>query len=366
MKILKYKLRETILVAVVVAIALAASFANENFLTLNNLSNIFHTMSTPGIMAIGMTLIIATGNIDISIGALFYTICVISAKLCIAFNGEYGLLIMLVGIVVGTLIGFINGILVAKLRIPAIVVTLATMNAIRGITLVIIDGAIITGLTGKFVKIAAIKLGPLFISPFIWLILFGLAYIMLYHTTVGRKILAVGDNPVAAARVGISNERIYILVFTIAGFLAGIAGPLYTSKIGTINTVVGLGYEMKLIAAAVIGGTAFSGGTASLFGTFCGIAIVGFTENMLVMMQVPTYWQQTTTGAILLVAVVSSAFQFRLTIKASDSNKNNGNGIGNGNGIRNGVCNGIGNDNDNNNKDKDKIECTGKGVSESD
>ncbi len=336
MSMMKNKLREVILIAVIILIGLAATLANNNFLTEKNLSNILQEISTPGIMAIGMMLIIATGNIDLSIGSVFYAVCVISAKLCIAFQGEHGLLIMLIALVIGTMIGFLNGVLVAKLRIPAIVVTLATMNAIRGITLVIIDGAIITGLNGKFVNLAAIKFGPLFIGPLICLILFALTYIMLYRMTIGRKILAVGDNPMAAARIGISKEKIYVIVFAIIGLLAGIAGPLYTSKLGTINTVVGVGYEMKLIAAVVIGGTAFSGGRTSLLGTFCGIALVSVSENMLIMMRVPIYWQQMTTGAILLIAVVSSAFQLNRARRTAD------------------------NDNDN----KDKAESTEKGVSE--
>lgn len=308
MSIIKAKLREIILIAVIIVIGVIATCANKNFFTVNNISNIFNVASTIGIMSVGMTLIIATGNIDVSIGGQFFALCMISGNLCASFKGENGALIFLVSIAAGTVLGLINGVLIAKLRIPAIVVTLAMLSIIRGTVLLITDGGMVAGLAGRFIELSSMKVGPVYITPIIWVAVSLLAYVLLYRMRVGREILAVGGNAAAAERIGISSEKINIIVFMISGMLVGLSAPLYTSKVGTIQSVVGTGYEMKLIAAVVIGGTAFSGGVASLLGTFCGMMLLGVIDNMLVMLRVSAFWQEMTVGAILLIAVTSSAF----------------------------------------------------------
>jgi ribose/xylose/arabinose/galactoside ABC-type transport system permease subunit len=330
LRIFKTKLREMILILVIVLVGFVATLVNKNFLTVNNISNIFNIASPLGIMSLGATLIIASGNIDCSVGAQLYALCTLCGYLCKLYQGENVMLIILISMVGGILLGLINGVLVAYLRLPAIVVTLAMLSIIRGVVLLFTGGAIITGLEGRFVNMAMIKLGPVYITPIIWFFVVFITYILLYRMRIGREILAVGGNPMAAARIGINKKRIYIFVFTFAGLLAGIAAPMYTAKVGTIQAVVGHGYEMKLISAVVIGGTAFSGGVASLLGTFCGIALLFFIDNMLVLMHVPAYWQDLTVGAILLIAIVSSAFKGsdKINVEKNSEYVNLGNGGG--------------------------------------
>jgi ribose/xylose/arabinose/galactoside ABC-type transport system permease subunit len=239
---------------------------------------------------------------------LFYAACVVSGTLCKAWGGENILLIILAAVGVGLAIGAANGSLVSYLKMPSIVVTLAMMSIVRGIVLVITDGVMITNLIGPFTRIASTKFGPLYITPMIWLIASFAVFFLVHKVRFGREILAMGSNPAAAERIGIDRKRINIIVFMLASALTGLAGAFYTSKIGNIQAQLGVGYEMKVIAAVIIGGTSFKGGKISLLGTFCGVILMGFIDNMLVLMRVPIYWQAMTIGAVLLAAVVSSAF----------------------------------------------------------
>jgi len=305
---IKSRVREIVLVLAIIVIGFAATMVNGNFLSVQNFSNILNIASTMGIMAIGMTLIITTGNIDVSVGAQYYACSVVAGVLCSHWDGGNVPMIFLITIAVGLGIGFANGLLVTMLRMPAIVVTLAMMSIVRGVALVANEGTMISNLTGDFVHVANIKFGALYITPLIWIICSLAVFFIIYKVRIGREILALGGNPTAAERIGIDKRRLYIFVFSLAGALVGLASTFYVSKTGLVHAQLGVGYEMKVIAAVVIGGTAFSGGKISLAGTFCGVILLGVMDNMLTLMRVPLFWQSMTTGAVLLLAVVSSAF----------------------------------------------------------
>ena len=313
MYFIKSRTREFVLIIVIIVIGVVTTQINPNFLTTINIANILNIASTMGIMAVGMTLIITTGNIDVSIGSVFYAVCVTCSTLCTFWQGENTVAIVLISVAVGLGIGVANGLLVALINMPAIVVTLATMSIVRGVVLIATDGVMLSNFVGPFTKIAAVRVGPLPITPVIWIVISILFAILIYKIRFGREILALGGNPLAAERIGIDRRRLFIIVFAIAGALTGLAGAYYASKIGVIHAQAGAGYEMKIIAAVVIGGTSFKGGKISLLGTFCGVLLMGVMDNMLTLMQVPIYWQGVTTGALLLAAVVSSAFTTDVT-----------------------------------------------------
>ncbi|MBQ3575343.1 MAG: ABC transporter permease [Clostridia bacterium] len=343
-KLIKSKARELILIAAIIVIAVIICLfqvyglgAKASFVSSLNITNILYSNAVFGIMAMGMMMVITTGNIDVSIGAQYAIAGMVVALVAKATGGNYPLVAILAGMGTGLILGLVNGLIVAKLKIPAIVVTLGTMNIMRGTLNLITSGNWIDGLGGAFAKFANLrplkavfnllgKKGPamLFNLPlavYIWLIVMIFTYIFLYRTKFGRDILAVGGNKEAAKRMGLSSTKAYLLSFGYMGMLAGLAASIAASKIKIAQPSNGTGYEMKLIAACVIGGTEFSGGIASILGTFLGVLLLGVIENGLVLTKVPTYWQDLATGIIIILAVASGIFR---SLKGSGKKTKNG------------------------------------------
>jgi ribose/xylose/arabinose/galactoside ABC-type transport system permease subunit len=264
------KTREIILVAVIVSISVAVSFISEGFLNLRNLTNILNNNAIIGMMAIGMMIVIVTGNIDVSVGAQFAVCVMVTAAYVRVTDGTNPLVAFLISILTGILLGMLNAFFIAKFNIPAIIVSLGTLSIIRGALMLITNGAWISGLKGPFIKVANYRLGPATVSVYIWILVLAITYFMLYHTRIGRNILAVGGNKNAAERIGINRFSVFTFSFGYMGALSGVAAALYVSKLAIAQPTAGMGIEMKLIAAAVIGGTMFSGGVASILGTFLG------------------------------------------------------------------------------------------------
>ena len=329
-KILREKARELILIGVIIVIGIIVTFIMPAFFSQLNIINVLYSNAVFGIMAMGMMLIITTGNIDVSVGAQYAVSGMVVALVARATGGEQPLLAILAGMGTGMALGLMNGLIVAKLSIPAIVVTLGTLNIMRGTLNLITSGNWIDGLTGPFAKFANLRLlkpinglgvihaitggkglmvFALPLAVYIWILVMVVTYIFLYRTGVGRDILAVGGNKEAARRVGLSQTKAYLLAFGYMGMLAGLASAIAASKIKIAQPSNGTGYEMKLIAACVIGGTEFSGGVASILGTLLGVLLLGVIDNGLVLTKVPAYWQELATGIIIILAVGSSAFR---------------------------------------------------------
>lgn len=309
MMIIRRKIREIILIAVVVIIGFVITLFSDTFFTLNNISNLLNNNAVLGIMSVGMMVIITTGNIDLSVGPQFAVVGMVTAAYISATGGENIILTFIIAMLTGVALGFVNGFFVSKLMIPAIVVTLGTLNVFRGTLYVITNGNMIQNLSGPFTKLSIMKIGPLTIATYIWIFVMVLTYFLLYRTRIGRDVLAVGGNKTAAERLGINPSRIYFFAFGYMGLLAGLASALSVSKIKMAAPTSGAGYEMALIAATVIGGTAFAGGIASILGTYLGIVLLGMIYNGLVLTKVPVYWQDLLTGLIIIIAITSSAFK---------------------------------------------------------
>ena len=329
-RFLREKARELILIAVIIVIGIIITFITPAFFSQLNIVNILYSNAVFGIMAMGMMLIITTGNIDVSVGAQYAVSGMVVALVARATGGEHPLLAILAGMGTGMALGLMNGLIVAKLSIPAIVVTLGTLNIMRGTLNLITSGNWIDGLTGPFSKFANLRLLKpvnglgivqavsggkgltLFALPlavYIWILVMVITYIFLYRAGAGRDILAVGGNREAAKRMGLSQTKAYLLAFGYMGMLAGLASAIAASKIKIAQPSNGTGYEMKLIAACVIGGTEFSGGVASILGTLLGVLLLGVIDNGLVLTKVPAYWQELATGIIIILAVGSSIFR---------------------------------------------------------
>lgn len=308
-RLLKEKSRELILLATIVAIGLAVTLITPAFFTRINLVNVLYGNAVLGIMAMGMMMVIVTGNIDVSVGAQYAVCGMLVALFVRETEGKYVVASLLLGMACGALLGLLNGVLVAKLRIPAIVVTLSTLNIMRGILYLVSSGNWVDGLKGPFIRFANQRFLGVQTAVYIWLAILVLTYFLLYRTRLGRDVLAIGGNKTAARRLGLNETGAYLLAFGYMGLMAGLAAGIAASKLKIAQPSNGLGYEMKLIAACVIGGTAFSGGVASVLGTLLGVLLLGVIDNGLVLTKVPIYWQDLVTGVIIILAVASAVFR---------------------------------------------------------
>jgi ribose transport system permease protein len=307
--LIKYlKKREVSLLLTIIVLGAVITISAPEFLQPGNLLNILVTNSMYGIMAIGMTLVLVTGNIDISVGAQFAVIGVIAGTFA-KFAGNFGLAtpiaVFFIAILVGIAMGFINGFLVSKIRLPAVILTLGTLSIMRGILLIITKGSWVI-LPTWFTGIASQKLLGIHILIYLWLIVAILIVLLLRFTVLGRNILAMGGNPVAALRIGINRERIYWFVFAAFGAMVGIASTIYIAQLGSAQPAAGNGYEFTIVGATVIGGNNLLGGKASVIGTCLGVLLLGIVRNAMVLMHIPVYWQGLVTGLILVIAILLS------------------------------------------------------------
>lgn len=277
------------------------TIASPFFLSINNFLNIGLYGSIMGISAAGMTLVLLTGNIDVSVGAVMGLVGVGMATL-LQVNAALPLVI-LSGIAAATLCGFINGIFVTRMRINSLIVTLSTMAIFRGLAFVFCGGLSIIITSNGFRwfgrgYIANVPVSIWFMAAF-YLIF---AYI-LRNTKFGRRIYAVGGNAKASYLSGINVKNTKVWVFTISGLAAGIGGLLMAAQTGSGLPQAGTGIELDVIAAAVLGGTSLSGGKGKLVGTMLGVLIMATLSNGMVLMNVPSFYQQIAKGCVLLVAV---------------------------------------------------------------
>jgi ribose transport system permease protein len=301
---------QSLLALAVMVIAL--SVTSEQFLTVPNLRNILLQISVNLCLSIGMTLIILTGGIDLSGGAILGLAGAIAAGflkngLALKFLGVqlqftvFGAVVA--GIVVGLALGWFNGVAITRFKLPPFVATLGMLSIGRGLTMLWTNGFPITALGSTFGFIGA---GFLFGVPMaVWIsaVLVVLFYFISIHTTLGRHIYAVGGSERAAAFAGLNVDKIKIRVYAIGGALAGVAGLILTARLDAADPKAGLGYELDSIAAVVIGGTSLSGGRGSIFGTVLGCLIIGVLNNGLVLLEVSPFWQQVIKGFVILMAV---------------------------------------------------------------
>lgn len=306
--VIKDKKRELFLILILIIVSAVFYISNPNFLEFSNITSLFSNYAVYGIMAIGMMLVISTGNIDVSVGAQLATISMIVGAL--VKNGIITNVFtsIIISIALGLVLGLINGFLVAKMKLPAIIVTLGTLNIMRGMLLLLLGSSWISGLPSWFTAIArSIPLNLGFkVTAYVWVLMYILAYLIMYHTVMGRRVLAVGADPEAANRIGFRPSTSYIFAFAFMGAMSGLGALFYTANIGMAQPVAGMGYEMTLIAAVVIGGTSFSGGRISILGTFVGAMLLGVIENGMVIANVPIYWQEFVKGVVIIVAIISS------------------------------------------------------------
>ena len=306
----KYGQKYGILLALIL-VCVILTFANEYFLTTRNILNVLRQTSINGILAIGMTFVILTRGIDLSVGSVVALAGIVSASMATtsqaaAFMGAPypAVIAFAVGIGVGLLAGWINGIVVARFNVPAFVTTLGMLSAARGLTLLYADGQPVPALTAGYRFIGRDDLFGIPMPIVIFALVFCISYWVLSSTRFGRRVYAVGGNPHAARVSGINVRRVMILVYVISGGLAGIAGMILAARTGSALTQAGIAYELDAIAAVVIGGTSLLGGVGRVSGTLIGALLIAVVNNGLDLMGVESYYQQVIKGALIVAAVM--------------------------------------------------------------
>ncbi|WP_197260658.1 ABC transporter permease [Brevibacillus laterosporus] len=278
------------------------SIVSSDFLTVSNIFNVLRQVSINALIAFGMTFVILTGGIDLSVGSTLALSSALSAGM-MASGGDPFLAIV-VGLLAGLVMGAFNGILVAKGNVAPFIATLATMTVFRGLTLVYTEGKPITGLPNSFGMVGK----SFFLQipmPVIWMLLSFIAlYFILKHTTFGRHVYALGSNEEATRLSGVSTTKVKIWVYSISGLFASLAGIILTSRLNSAQPTAGTSYELDAIAAVVLGGTSLSGGKGWIVGTLIGAMIIGVLNNGLNLLNVSSFYQLVAKGAVILIAVL--------------------------------------------------------------
>lgn len=289
-----------------IVFSLSVAIFNTQFLTVGNIFNILRQTSVNAIIAAGMTFVIITGGIDLSVGSILAFSGAILAKIVIIQgNVFFGIMAL---IITGTLLGLLNGVIICKGRVQPFIATLGTMILLRGATLVFSDGRPISFGSVEHSKILDLVGAGYFlripIPAYLMIIIFAIGYFLLKHMRIGRYIYAVGCNEKAAHIAGINTEKVKIFAYSICGLLAAVAGLIVTTRLSSAQPTTGAGYELDAIAAVVIGGTSLSGGRGSIIGTLIGALIISVLNNALNIMDVSSYYQMVVKGTIIIMAVI--------------------------------------------------------------
>lgn len=285
---------------VLLAFIVVFSIISPNFRSFANMMNIFRATSINLVIATGMTIVILTGGIDLSVGAIAALTAVVGLGMSL---GPLSYLAVPIALLVGMTAGLINGILVAYVGLPPFIATLGAMTYLRGAAFLLCNGVSIINSNLNFAWI-----GNDYLGPFPWLMIIAILTVIiaawiLKKTVYGMRIYAVDGNEVAARYTGIKVKTILLSVYIISGLTSALGGTMIASRMYSANGLIGDGYELDAIAAVIIGGTSFTGGKGSVIGTLFGALIIGVLNNGLTIMGVSYYWQQVVKGVVIIIAV---------------------------------------------------------------
>ncbi|AOC58533.1 MULTISPECIES: ribose ABC transporter permease RbsC [Bacillus] len=280
------------------------SILNPAFLEPLNILNLLRQISINALIAFGMTFVILTGGIDLSVGAILALSSALTAGFIV--SGMDPILAIIVGCIIGAILGMVNGLLITKGKMAPFIATLATMTIFRGLTLVYTDGNPITGLGSNYafqlfgrgyflgIPVPAITM----------LLTFIVLWVLLHKTPFGRRTYAIGGNEKAALISGIKVPRVKIMIYSLAGFMSALAGAILTSRLNSAQPTAGTSYELDAIAAVVLGGTSLSGGRGRIVGTLIGVLIIGVLNNGMNLLGVSSFYQSVVKGIVILIAVL--------------------------------------------------------------
>lgn len=278
------------------------TFLSPSFLTSSNILNVLRQVSTNANIALGMTLVILTGGIVLSVGSIMALAGTMSAGF-IALSGLPVWLAISLGLLAGIAVGLFNGFVIAKTGMPPFIVTMAMTSMARGLVYVYTNGLPVRTLDPVYNKFGNGYLGPLPLPVIYTVVLYIVVMILLYQTKLGRHIYAVGGNREAARFSGINIARVEMVVYTLIGFLSAVSGIVLCARMYSGQPTIGQGAELDAIAAVILGGTSFTGGVGTIGGTVIGVLLIGFLNNGLNILGVSSFWQLIIKGVIILLAV---------------------------------------------------------------
>ena len=308
------KRRELSALIFLALIFLVVGAINPAFLTVNNILLCFNSSVVFAIVAIGIAFVIITGEIDVSVGATVGLSATVVG--CLVRDGNPWLTSCLIGLAIGLLVGAVNGFGVVVFRIPSIIMTLGTNGIIRGLMYVYTDGKWVENIPFEFKALSQYKL----FDTFTYFYLFVILLMILIHTYMtkakkGKYFAAVGDNAAGANLLGIPVDLTKFIAFLLCGVFSSIGGIIFVSRVGFVTPIAGIGYEMKVIAACVIGGISLSGGVGNMIGAVIGAALMASISRLLVFIGLPSNLDDTITGILLIIIVVVDAIIRRNSIE---------------------------------------------------
>ncbi len=292
------------------ALCIALSIASPNFLTEGNILTILRQVSVNAIIAFGMTFVIIVRGIDLSVGAVMAMVGILSVGLATRTGLPLPVAVV-IGMSCGTMIGYLNGILVTRLLLPGFIVTLATTYIARGIALVYSDGRPIYIKDATFNGLGNDSLFAIPIPIYYMAVAYLILTAFLRFTAFGKHVYATGGNPEAARFSGINTSRIQVIAYTLTAFLASLAGIIMAARLFSGQPSVGTNAELDAIAAVILGGASFSGGVGTLTGTFIGALTIGVLNNGLNLLGVSPFWQLIVKGIVILLAVFADGYKKR-------------------------------------------------------
>ncbi len=297
-----YKMHEISIILLLLIYIAVVGMINPSFVQLNSLSLMMKSSIILVVLAIGQSFVLFTKNIDVSVGSIMG----LSAAVCgmLLSDGYHALLSIMAAILLGAIIGFTNGIGVAKFRVPAIIMTLGMLGIIRGAMLIFTGGKWIEDIPNDFKQLSSIVILGLPIIVWIVLIILLLLYFFLRKVPFGRYFYAVGDNEDGARLIGIPVNKVKIYAFIISGISAALAGCIFVLNIGFVPNQTGTGIELQVIAAAVLGGIHLKGGAGSIVGAALGALFLEVISSSLVFLKIPAFWNNAISGFLLLVIVI--------------------------------------------------------------
>ncbi|MEK3764111.1 MULTISPECIES: ribose ABC transporter permease [unclassified Solibacillus] len=285
-------------------IVIVITILNPSFMTTDNVLNILRQVSISALIAFGMTFVILTGGIDLSVGSTLALTGAVAATMLA--SGMDPVLTIFAALLLGAILGAVNGVIIAKGKVAPFIATLATMTIYRGLTLVYTDGRPVSDL-GNEITFQMLGKGYFFGIPVpvcTMILAFIALYVIMHKTTFGRRVYAVGGNEAASKLSGINVDRIKIAVYSLTGMLAALSALILTSRLNSAQPTAGTSYELDAIAAVVLGGTSLTGGKGWIFGTLVGALIIGVLNNGLNLIGVSSFFQQVVKGIVILIAVL--------------------------------------------------------------
>lgn len=308
------KRRELSALIFLALIFLVVGAINPAFLTINNILLCFNSSVVFAIVAIGIAFVIITGEIDVSVGATVGLSATVVG--CLVRDGNPWLTSCLIGLAIGLLVGAVNGFGVVVFRIPSIIMTLGTNGIVRGLMYVYTDGKWVENIPFEFKALAQYKLFDTFTYFYLFVILLMiLIYAYMTKAKKGKYFAAVGDNAAGANLLGIPVDLTKFIAFLLCGVFSSIGGIIFVSRVGFVTPIAGIGYEMKVIAACVIGGISLSGGVGNMIGAAIGAALMASISRLLVFIGLPSNLDDTITGILLIIIVVVDAIIRRNSIE---------------------------------------------------